>query len=56
MVWVVLIEGRVHGVYSCAVDAHLQAEARNGLVVQCQLNSEVPATKCTVLKKDAVDS
>ena len=41
MIYVVLRDGHVHGVYSSAVDAHLQAKPLNGTVEPCRLNSEV---------------
>ena len=41
MIHVVLREGHVHGLYSCAVDAHLQAKPLGATVEQCHLNSEV---------------
>ena len=56
MVWVVLVGGKLHGVYSCAVDAHLQAKPRGGTVVQCALNSEHGGTKMMYIINDAVDS
>ncbi len=41
MIYVVLVSGHVHGVYSRPVDAHLRAKPLNGTVEQCRLNSEV---------------
>ena len=56
MVWVVLVAGGLRGVYSCAVDAHLQAKSHDGTVIQCALNSEVDSTKMICIINDAVDS
>eukprot|EP01048_Picozoa_sp_COSAG05_P015665 COSAG05_NODE_1914_length_3840_cov_5.230687_3_plen_79_part_01 len=41
MIYVVLRDGHVHGVYSSAVDAHLQAKPLHATVEPCRLNSEV---------------
>ena len=41
MIYVVLVAGHLHGVYTSPVDAHLQAKPLNATVEQCQLNSEV---------------
>ena len=56
MVWVVLVDGCLHGVYSCAVDAHLQAKPCDGTVTDCPMNSEVGATKSFLEINDALDS
>ena len=41
MIYVVLVNGHVHGVYTSPVDAHMQAKPLGGTVEQCNLNSEV---------------
>ena len=41
MIFVVLVAGHVNGVYSSAVNAHLQAKPLNETVELCRLNSEV---------------
>ena len=43
MIFVVLLDGHVHGVYTSPVDAHLQAKPLNATVEVCRLNSEVTA-------------
>ena len=40
MIYVVLVKGHVHGVYSSPVDAHLVAKPLNATVEQCSLNGQ----------------
>ena len=48
MIYVVLVKGHVHGVYSSPVDAHLVAKPLNGTVEACRSDGESFPSKVVV--------